>query len=93
MKLPIYNLEINEEDQETGVNFVALVDSPAIERNWVAFNKQQTFIANQEKQIVSGPLMVADLPIYRQDAILGEYYAVFTKDTIEKIVNKFLNRA
>jgi hypothetical protein len=89
MKLPIYNLEINEDDQDTGVNFVALVDSPAIERNWVAFNKQQSFIANEDKQIISGALMVADLPIYRQDAILGEYYAVFTAETIEKIVNKF----
>ena len=84
MKLPIYNLEINEDDQETGVNFVALVDSPAIERNWVAFNKQQTFIANQEKQIVSGPLMVADLPIYRQDAILGEYTRFLQKILLKR---------
>jgi len=89
MKLPIYTLEINEDDKDTGVNFVALVDNPAIERNWVAFNKQQKFIANEEKQIVSGPLMVADLPIYRNDANLGEYYAMFTAETIEKIVNKF----
>lgn len=89
MKLPIYNLEINEDDQDTGVNFVALVDSPAIERNWVAFNKEQKFIANEDKQIITGPLMIADLPIFRRDKILGEYYAVFTAETIEKIVNKF----
>lgn len=89
MKLPIYKLEINENDQDTGVNFVALVDNPAIERNWVAFNKQEKFIKNEEKQIVSGPLMVADLPIYRRDETLGEYYAIFTAETIEKIVHKF----
>lgn len=92
MKLPIYKLEINENDQDTGVNFVALVDSPAIERNWVAFNKQQKFIANEEKQIVSGALMVADLPIFRRDETLGEYYAVFTAETIEKIINKFFKQ-
>ena len=89
MKLPIYTLEINEDDKDTGVNFVALVDSPAIERNWVAFNKEQKFIANEDKQIITGPLMIADLPIFRRDNILGEYYAVFTAETIEKIVNKF----
>ena len=92
MKLPIYKLEINENDQDTGVNFVALVDSPAIERNWVAFNKQQKFIANEEKQIASGALMVADLPIFRRDETLGEYYAVFTAETIEKIINKFFKQ-
>jgi len=38
-KLPIFKLTINPED-ETGVDYVALVDSPAIEKNWVGFSKQ-----------------------------------------------------
>jgi len=89
MKLPIYKLEINENDLDTGVNFVALVDSPAIERNWIAFNKQEKFYTDTDKQIVTGALMIAGLPIFRRDETLGEYYAFFTADTIEKIVHKF----
>jgi hypothetical protein len=38
-KLPLYELLIND-DEETGVDFIALVDSPAIEYDWVAFSQQ-----------------------------------------------------
>ena len=38
-KLKTYYLEINEND-ETGVDFVAFVDKPAIEVNWKAFNSE-----------------------------------------------------
>lgn len=42
-KLPLYELLINE-DEETGVDFIALVDSPAIEYDWVAFAAQKISI-------------------------------------------------
>ncbi len=87
--IPIYRLLIDEE--QTGVEYVALVDKPAIERNWMAFNKADSFqfkVSSQEKRIVTGPLMVANLPIYRNDS-RGEYYAVFDSHTIEKIAHRF----
>jgi len=91
--LPIYKLRINPDiNDETGVEFVALVDEPAVNQrvNWVAFNKNQKFaVTNEDKQIVSGVMMVADMPIYRRDAELGEYYVVFDRQTIEQIVHKF----
>lgn len=37
MELPLYELVINENDEESGVDFIALVDKPAIKRNWIAF--------------------------------------------------------
>ena len=46
------------------------------------------FKADAEKRIISGPLMVADLPIYRRDET-GEYYGVFTAEDIYNIVKKF----
>ena len=46
------------------------------------------FKADKEKRIISGPLMVAELPIYRKDET-GEYYGVFTKTDIYNIVKKF----
>ena len=72
------------------VSAIALVDMPAIESNWMAFSKQQSFrIENEEKRIVSGYLMKADLPILRLDGD-REFYVVFRKDTIKDIVFKFM---
>ncbi len=89
MKLPLINLTIDDHE-ETGVEFIALVDTPAIEREWMAFNKQQRFkVESEEKRVVSGPLMVANLPIYRRDDHIGEFYVTFDSVAIEKIVHKF----
>jgi hypothetical protein len=87
--LPIFKLTID--DEESGVDYVAMVDQPAIERNWQAFSKskQQFQVANQEKRIISGALMLANLPIYRRDEKMGEYYAIFDTDTIYKIAQRY----
>lgn len=89
MDLPIYKLIIDE-SEELGVEYVALVDKPAIEKNWMAFSESQQykFVGNTEKRLISGPLMVADLPIYRRDE-QGEYYVVFDAEQISKIVQRF----
>lgn len=93
-KLPIYKLTINENDP-SGVEYVALVDNPAIERNWIAFSDDfkrydhKFKVTNEEKRIISGALMVPDMPIYRNDDIIGEYYAVFDAATIMGIAQKY----
>lgn len=90
MNLPIYRLDINEFDEETGIEFVSLVESPAVERDFQAFNTTQRFaIQDEEKRIVSGVAMIADMPIYRRDAVRGEYYVVFDKESIFKIAKKW----
>jgi hypothetical protein len=89
-KLPIYRLEISEDlDAPQEVSAVALVDMPAIEQPFFAFDKVQRFaIASEDERIVVGPAMIPDMPIYRRDEA-GEYYVVFDKKTIEKIALKF----
>lgn len=95
-KLPIYKIRVKDDanvNDELGVDYVALVDKPAIERSWLAFeNKKQLFIGNEEKQIVSGALIVANLPIYRRDDTMGEYYVVFDSNTTMDIVQRFFRR-
>ncbi len=91
--LPIYNLEIiSDVDSEMEVDYVALVDRPAIDKNFLAFNEnnvQLSFaIQDEDEQIITGALMLADKPIYRNDEN-GEYYVVFTKETIKQIAQKF----
>jgi len=94
MDLPIYLLDINEDEQaQTEVNFIALVDKPAIQKNWQMFKEAPArFAVDQEKQIISGALMIADMPIYRKDEEFGEYYAVFNAPTIEKIAIKYYQK-
>lgn len=89
--LPIYKMTIDEQDDITGVEFISLVDYPAIEVDWVAMsaNKLKLYATDREKQVVTGPAMIPDMPIYRADSKLGEYYVTFSIDEIEKISRKF----
>jgi hypothetical protein len=89
----MYKLQINEaDDTPLQVNYVALVDNPAIELNWIAFDKQLKFSVDTEKRLIMGALMIASMPIYRKDETRGEYYVVFDKDTIYQIVQKFFRK-
>ena len=91
-KLPIYKMTINNEG-ESGVDFVALVDVPAIEVDWFAFAKEERFkTIDPQRRIITGALMLADTPIYRRNEKMGEFMVVFDKPTIEQIVQKFFKQ-
>ena len=56
------------------------------------FSTKLTFaVQDEDQRIVSGPLMIADLPIYRKDEE-GEYYVMFTGEQIKKIVQRFFKK-
>lgn len=92
MELPIYILDIDENDELSGVPTAGLVESPAHDKAWQTFNKdhvKQVFqVHNEELQILGGALMVADLPIIRIDKYGNPYYVVFPAKSIYKIVDK-----
>lgn len=92
MDFPVYKMTIDELTE--GVQYVSLVDLPAIEKPFQAFDKQTTqrFKETNEQRVLSGPLMLADVPIYREDASYGQYYVVFDKATIRKIVQKYFKQ-
>lgn len=97
MTLPIYELRISENLQdEAQVDYIALVDAPAIKKDFLAFNENEkkiTFsIISEEKRIVSGPLMLADELIYRNNEKMGEHYVKFSADTIKAIAIKFAKK-
>ena len=78
-KTELLELIIDEED-ESGVDYIALVDHPAIMSNWQSFSKdklKQSFkIQDEDKRIVSGYFMKADLPIIRLNDQYEKYYVV-----------------
>lgn len=101
-KLPIYYATINTqlsglELKEQGIQNIALVDSPAMLTEWLMFNEQKPYkfkMALQEEQrIVTAPVIVADLPIYRKvvnNGIEEEFYVVYKKETNMQILQKYM---
>jgi hypothetical protein len=93
MDLPVYELMISEDiNEDAEVNFVSLVDRPAIQRYWNAFNHKVKFNTDEEKRVISGAIMLADTPIFRSDVTHGDYYVIFSKDTIFKIVQRYFKK-
>ena len=95
MKLPLYVLDIDESlEDETSVFAVGLVLQPAIERNWHTFSAEEPIVEHkftvidEEKRILGGFLMVAEMPIFRKDDDGTQYYVKFTAESIARIVNK-----
>ena len=47
-KEKVYELKIDDNDEISGIDSISLVDDPAIEVNWVAFNKQKNDFQDQD---------------------------------------------
>ena len=86
--LPVYVAQID--DSEEGILDVSLVDYPATHQDFVLFNQDHLSfsIQDESKRIISGVVMQADQPIYRNSPKFGEYYIVFTPETIKTMVLK-----
>jgi len=84
--LPFFEYRLT--DDVEGLSAIALVEAPATGVNYQAFAPQKFEVLNEEKRIVVGAAMIPDLPIYRRDE-RGEYYAIFKKDTINQLVQKY----
>ena len=59
---------------------------------WEIRKFQAYSVQDEEKRIVTGPAMLADLPIYRYDDVRGEYYVTFDAPTIWTIAKKFVRK-
>ena len=79
---------------EEGIDKISLVESPAIGVNFLAFKKEQkqTFKETKKGYLI-GAAMIPDKPIYRVDADGQEYYGYFSKDTIRKIAELYMEKA
>jgi hypothetical protein len=49
-------------------------------------------VISEDKRIISGPLMLADELIYRNNETMGEHYVKFTAETIKQIAIKFYKK-
>ena len=88
----IIELIIDENDEFSGIDAISIVESPAIEENFVALSEQKEYKfaeVDKDKQILIGPILIPNKPIYRREGD-NEYYIYFTKDTVKKASELFL---
>ena len=89
--LQLFELVVDAD--EDGVFANSFVEEPAIERDFVFFNKHKevTFQAiDTEKRLVAGPLLIPNKKIIRMDEQMGMYNVFFKPETIETIARKFM---
>jgi hypothetical protein len=93
-KMEIIELLIDENKIESGINAVSVVESPAIEENFVALKKHEVELKeiDGEKRILMGAALVPNKQIYRKNGD-KEFYIYFSEDTVRKASELFLMRA
>lgn len=91
--MDIVELFIDEENLESGIDAISVVESPAIESDFVALKNQEIKLAeiDSEKRILMGPALIPNKPIYRRNEE-KEYYIYFSKGTVKKASELFLMR-
>lgn len=86
--LPIYKISVDSIDD--GVFKMSIVDDPAVDVNFLKFNKQKPiYVFNEEKRIITGVALRANYPIYRFDGD-ESFYLIFTPEEIEKMAYRFM---
>jgi hypothetical protein len=91
----IIELVIDENDLQTGIHAVSIVNSPAIEENFIALSKHEIELkeVDSEKKILMGAALVPNKQILRADKDGKGYYIYFSEDTIKKASELFLMRS
>ena len=82
---------ILDDKDAIGVEAISVVESPAIESDFIALKNQEIKLAeiNKEKRLLMGALLIPEKPIYRRNG-KKEYYVFFSADTVMKASQMFL---
>jgi len=89
-KIEVFELVIDTDD-ESGNSAISFVDRPAIDSNFIKFSEQiehKFKIKDEEKRIVEGYCMVAELLIARVTDEGKKFFVKFSAKTIEQIREK-----
>lgn len=82
---------IIDENEMDGVEAISVVESPAIEEDFVALKSHEVKFEkiNEEKRLLLGPILTPNRPIYRNQGG-EEYYIYFSRDTVRKASELYL---
>jgi hypothetical protein len=89
-------LLIDEEQDDFGVEAISLVKFPAIEENFVYFNKDQKLTlakVDEDKKLLIGPALIPEKMIPRWDDVKQEEFEVyFSKETVQQAAELFMRQ-
>ena len=91
----ITELIISDDNAELSIDAISLVSQPAIEVDFVYFNKQQKCLTfakiDEEKRELVSPALIPNKQIFRYDANTdSEYYVYFSPNTVKQASEMYL---
>ena len=94
-KTSIVELVISDENEALTIDAISLVTSPAIEQDFVYFNKSKNNLTfakvDEEKRELISPALIPNKQIFRYDPNTdSEYYVYFSKETVKKASHLYL---
>ena len=91
----ITELIISEDNKDLAIDAISLVTDPAIEVDFVFFNKSKNNLTlakvDEEKRMLVSPALIPNKQIYRYDPEKDQdYYVFFSKDTVRQASEMYL---
>lgn len=89
--IPVFRATIASE--RCGMLKISLVDAPAVETDFLALAKEAAMryaVQDADRHLVRGVIMRANFPIYRYSKETGEYYIMYSPETIREMAEKYL---
>ena len=91
----ITELVISDDNEELAIDAISLVSQPAIEVDFIYFNKAKNNLTlaklDEEKRMLVSPALIPLKNIYRYDAEKDQdYYVFFSKETVRKASEMYL---
>jgi hypothetical protein len=82
-----------DEEQDSFIEAISVVEYPAIESDFVALKSQEFKFAEADKdrKILVGPILIPNKPIFRKNGE-EEYYIYFSRNTVQKASQLYLKQ-
>ena len=93
--MKIIELIIDERDSESGIDAVSVVESPAIEENFIALAEQKIELKeiDAEKRILMGAALIPNKKIYRVNEKTKEEFEIFfSEQTVRQAMELFFKK-
>jgi hypothetical protein len=87
----IVELLLDEDSLQAGIQAISIVESPAIESDFVALKEEERVelkTIDEDKRVLLGAALIPNKPIYRKSGE-DEYYIYFSQDTVRKASELF----
>lgn len=87
----IFELIIDENNEEAGIQAISIVENPAMESDFIALAETQRVElarTNEDEMLLMGAALIPNKPVYRKEGE-NEFYIYFSEDTVKKASQMF----